>query len=106
MAKRNSKQDELKKITPTAPVVEEPQVEAFVPEHYTLAGIEDDRLAWISKHAWEARVLFHIESIGVDCVKLGKFLNESPAFHIGIKTVKLPISIDAQTVYRQSVSCK
>lgn len=102
MAKRSKNLDEPKKEKPSIPVVEEPQ-EAFFTEHYTLAGIEDERLAWISKNAWEARELFHIESVGVDCVQLGKFLNENPIFRIGIKTVELPISIDAQTVYLKEV---
>lgn len=39
----------------------------------------------------------------MDCVQLGKFLNANTAFHIGIMTVELPVSIDVQTVYLKAV---
>lgn len=85
-----------KKKTPAA---EEPQVENFLPERYTLAGVTDERLSWISKTTWDAREHFGIKGVGVDCIQLGKWLNENPAYRISIKTVPLHAGIDAQTIY-------
>jgi ribosomal protein L37E len=86
----------------TENAIDEPQVENFVPERYTLAGIVDERLTWISKIAEEARDHFQIEGVSVDCVQLGRKLNENPVYRISIKTVELPTSIDAHTVYISS----
>jgi len=90
MSKQDKKQIEV--------AIEGPQVENFVPERYTLTGIIDERPAWISKITSEARDHFQVEGVGIDCVQLGKRLNENPAYRISIKTAKLPIGIDAHIV--------
>ena len=77
----------------------EPQVENFVPERYTLVGVTDSRLAWISRTARDARELYQIQGVGVDCVQLGIWLNNNTMFKIEIKTVDIPIHTDANTIY-------